>query len=539
MSRVLIYDSTLRDGTQREGISLSADDKLRIAVKLDEFGVDYIEGGWPGSNPKDSEFFRKARDLKLVNARLVAFGSTRRPNTVAPDATLQAIDEADTPVVALFGKSWQLHVLEVLRTTLEENLRMIGDSVAFFKGRGREVVYDAEHFFDGYLDDADYALATLRAATEAGADSLVLCDTNGGRMPSEVAEITRRVVAEFGDKVGCIGIHAHNDSEVAVANTLVAVEAGALHVQGAMNGYGERAGNANLCSIIPNLVLKMGHEICAAANVAQLTELSRFVAEVANLAHDSHLPYVGASAFAHKAGMHVNAVLKTAASFEHVKPESVGNRQRILISELGGRSNILHRVQQFGLDLTSSADDVRRLIDDVKRLENEGFQFEAAEASFELLVRRTQVGYQAPFEVLDMLVLVEQRRGVELLSEATVKVKVGDEVFHTASDGYGPVNALDRAMRKALVQFYPALAEIELVDYKVRVLNEADGTESLVRVSIETSDGRQSWNTMGSSVNIIEASWLALVDSYEFALLAASGQGGQETTNGKAVVSAH
>jgi 2-isopropylmalate synthase len=311
MPRITIYDTTLRDGTQREGISLSADDKLRIAAKLDEFGVDYIEGGWPGSNPKDSEFFRKARDLKFVNAKLVAFGSTRRPNTTAPDATLQAIDEADTAVVALFGKSWRLHVTHVLKTTLEENLKMIGESVAFFKGRGREVVYDAEHFFDGYKDDAEYALATLRAATDAGADSLVLCDTNGGTMPSEIADITRRVVAEFGQTVGCIGIHAHNDTEVAVANSLVAVEAGATQVQGAMNGYGERAGNANLCSIIPNLALKMGHEMRAAANLARLTEVSRFVAEVANLALDSHMAYVGTSAFAHKAGMHVNAVLKT------------------------------------------------------------------------------------------------------------------------------------------------------------------------------------------------------------------------------------
>ena len=526
MSRIVIYDTTLRDGTQREGISLSFEDKLRIARKLDEFGVDYVEGGWPGSNPKDSEFFERARDLRLTHARLAAFGSTRRPDTATPDATLEALLGADTPVVAIFGKSWRLHVFKVLGTTLEENLRMIADSVAYFKQCGREVIYDAEHFFDGYKDDPEYALATLRAAEAAGADCLVLCDTNGGALSSEVARIVSRVASDF---AAPLGIHAHNDAELAVANTLAAVEAGAVHVQGTINGYGERTGNANLCSIIPNLQLKLNRECLAEGKLAHLTELSRFVAEVANLGHDPHLPYVGGSAFAHKAGMHVNAVLKASSSFEHISPEAVGNRQRVLISELSGRSNILYKAQQFGLDLTSNAAEVRRVVETIKRLENQGFQFEAAEASFELLVRRIQPGYRPPFELLDMLVLVERRRGSELLAEATVKIRVGDEIFHTAAEGNGPVNALDSAIRKALLQFYPSLSRVQLVDYKVRVLNEDGGTAASVRVSIESSDGHRTWNTMGSSTNIIEASWLALADSLEYALLLEAQNGHAES----------
>jgi len=515
MSRISIYDTTLRDGTQREGISLSSEDKIRIVHKLDEFGVDYVEGGWPGSNPKDSEFFARARELGLHHAKLTAFGSTRRPNTIAPDETLQAILEADTPVVALFGKSWRLHVAKVLGTTLEENLRMIADSVAFFKQCGREVVYDAEHFFDGYKDDADYALATLRAAEEAGADWLVLCDTNGGSLPDEVAAIVLQVVERSRAPVG---IHAHNDSELAVANSLAAVAAGATQVQGTINGYGERTGNANLCSIIPNLELKLRRPCLPEGSLVRMTEVSRFVAEVANLAHDTHLPYVGASSFAHKAGMHVNAVLKTSRSFEHVSPETVGNRQRVLISELSGRSNILYKAQQFGLDLTSKSREVRQVVEMIKQLEHQGFRFEAAEATFELLVRRLQPGYRPPFELLDMLVLVEKRVGIDLLSEATVKIRVGDDILHTAAEGDGPVNALDVAIRKALLQFYPELSSVQLVDYKVRVLNEDGGTGATVRVSIESSDGHRTWSTVGSSPNIIEASWMALADSLEYAL---------------------
>ena len=530
MTRIAIYDTTLRDGAQREGISLSVEDKVKMARKLDEFGVDYVEGGWPGSNPKDSEFFARARDLRLSHARLSAFGSTRRPNAATPDATLEALLAADTPTVAIFGKSWRLHVFKVLNTTLDENLRMIADSVAYFKRCSREVIYDAEHFFDGFKDDPDYALATLRAAEAAGADCLVLCDTNGGSLPSEVSQIVARVASEFSAP---LGIHAHNDAELAVANTLAAVEAGVVHVQGTINGYGERAGNANLCSIIPNLQLKMKRQSVGEARLAMLTEVSRYVAEVANLAHDTHLPYVGASSFAHKAGMHVNAVLKTSDSFEHIPPELVGNRQRILISELSGRSNVLFKAQQFGLDLTSKTAEVRQLVETIKQLESQGFQFEAAEASFELLVRRLQPDYRPPFELLDMLVLVERRHGSQLLSEATVKIRVGDAIFHTAAEGNGPVNALDRAIRKALLQFYPSLARVQLVDYKVRVLNEDGGTSAVVRVSIESSDGHRTWSTMGSSTNIIEASRLALADSLEYALLGEASGGASSSSSAR------
>ncbi len=518
MERVLIYDTTLRDGTQGEGVSLSVEDKLKIARRLDEMGFAYIEGGWPGSNPKDSEFFQRAGNLKLSHAKLTAFGSTRRPNSPTPDSTLQAILDAGTSTVTIFGKSWRLHVDKVLQTTLDENLRMIADSVRFFRESGREVIYDAEHFFDGYKDDPDYALATLRTAREAGAEWLVLCDTNGGGLTDDVAAIVARVVQTIGGK---IGIHTHNDSELAVANTLAAVKAGARQVQGTINGYGERTGNANLCSIIPNLQIKMGYSCLAASDMRHLTELSRYVAEVANLAHDSKLPFVGASSFAHKAGMHVNAVLKVTESFEHIAPDTVGNRRRILISELSGRSNILYKAQQFGVDLNSQAAEVRSLVDTIKRLESEGFQFEGAEASFELLVRRAQPGYSPPFQLTDMLVIVEKRAAPEVLAEATVKVKVGADVFHTAADGDGPVNALDTAVRKALLGFYPELSDVQLVDYKVRVIDGNDGTAAAVRVMIESSDGHGTWSTVGSSVNIIEASWLALADSLEYGLLRA------------------
>ncbi len=517
-SSIYVYDTTLRDGTQREGISLSVEDKLKIARRLDSSGVHYIEGGYPGSNPKDVEFFSRVGELSLHHARLVAFGSTRRPGGPTPDANLTALTDVRTPCVCIVAKSWLLHVDKVLNTSPDENLRMIADSVGYLRSAGREVIYDGEHFFDGYRDNAEYALATLRAAADAGATWLVLCDTNGGSLPDDVATIVRQVRDRLPESVK-IGIHTHNDGELAVANALAGVNAGAEQVQGTINGYGERTGNANLCSIVPNLQLKLGYRCVSDEQLRRLTDLSHYVAEVANLAHDSHLPYVGASSFAHKAGLHVNAVLKNSACYEHISPELVGNRQRILVSELSGRSNVLVKAQQYGLDLDERSSDVRKVLDSLKQLENEGFQFEAAEASFELLLRRLRPEYHQPFELVDLLVLVERRRGTGIIAEATVKLRVGDAVFHTAAEGNGPVNALDAAIRKALLQFYPSLATVQLVDYKVRVLDGNDGTGATVRVSIESSDGKDNWGTVGSSQNIIEASWLALADSFEYALL--------------------
>jgi 2-isopropylmalate synthase len=541
MPQVFLYDTTLRDGAQGEGISLSLADKLKILRKLDQFGMHYVEGGWPGANPKDSEFFARARALKLKHARLTAFASTRRPGgAVESDPTVAALLEAGTPVVAVVGKSWRLHVTDVLRTTLDENLAMIGETCAYLKAQGREVVYDAEHFFDGYKDDPVYALASLRAAHEGGADWLALCDTNGGSLPSEVGRIVAAVAAALpGARVG---IHTHNDGELAVANSLAAVEAGATQVQGTVNGYGERVGNANLVSVAANLKLKMGVDCVSDAALAGLTELSHFVADVANQVPNSHQPFVGASAFAHKAGLHVNAVLKTAASFEHVDPGLVGNHQRILVSEVGGRDNVRSKLAQLGIDLGGDEAALRRVSALVKEQEARGFQYEAAEASFELLVRRSLPDYAPPFELLDVLVLVEKRRGVEMLAEATIKVRVrapgadgardgapgadgerdGQAVLHTAAEGDGPVHALDGALRKALLERYPQLARVELVDFKVRVVDQAAGTGATVRVSIESSDGEGAWSTVGSSPNIIEASWLALADSMEYALLRAA-----------------
>ena len=515
---VYLYDTTLRDGTQGEGISLSISDKLKILRRLDGFGVHYVEGGWPGANPKDSELFARARDLKLSHAKLTAFASTRRPGAaVESDPTVAALLDAGTPVVAVVGKSWRLHVTDVLRTTLAENLAMVEETCRYLKAQGREVVYDAEHFFDGYQDDPGYALETLRAAVAGGADWVVLCDTNGGSLPGEVGRTAGAVTAALpGARVG---IHTHNDCELAVANALAAVEAGATQVQGTINGYGERVGNANLVSIVGNLKLKMGVECVSDEQLAGLTELSRYVADVANQVPGARQPFVGASAFAHKAGLHVDAVLKTAASFEHVDPSRVGNRQRILVSEVGGRDNVRSKASQLGIAVDDEAT-LRRVSGQVKEMEARGFQYEAAEASFELLVRRSLPGYVAPFELLDVLVLVEKRKSVEMLAEATIKVRVGELQMHTAAEGNGPVNALDGALRKALLEAYPALGRVELVDYKVRVLDQDAGTGAIVRVSIESSDGAgRSWSTVGASANIIEASWLALADSMEYALL--------------------
>jgi len=513
---VRLYDTTLRDGTQGEGISFSLEMKLRVARRLAEFGVHYIEGGWPGANPKDTEFFARAKDLELGGTALVAFGSTRRAN-IPPeeDGNLRALLAAGTPAVALVGKAWSLHVTEVLRTGRKENLRMIADSVALMKSRGLEVFFDAEHFFDGFREDPEYALAALRAAAEAGADWLVLCDTNGGSLPGQVAEAIARVRREFpGTR---LGIHAHDDCGLAVANTLAAVEAGAELVEVTVNGYGERCGNADLCVVVPNLQLKMGYRLVPEERLRELTALSRFVAEMANMPHDPYKPYVGRSAFAHKGGIHVDAFRKVPRSYQHIDPERVGNRSRVLVSELSGKASVEVKAAELGLRL--SGEEARRAVRAVKELEGRGFQFEGAEGSFELLLRRSRPDYTPPFELLDFLVLVEKRVGKEILAEATVKVRVGDEVMHTAAEGNGPVHALDRAIRKALLPFYPGLERVRLTDYKVRILNEGAGTEATVRVLILASDGAHSWATVGSSPNIIEASWQALADSLEYPLV--------------------
>jgi 2-isopropylmalate synthase len=514
---VVLYDTTLRDGTQREGISFSVDDKLKIAQRLDRMGMAYIEGGWPGSNPKDMAFFERASELHLGQAVVTAFGSTRRADTlVEQDANIQALIAANTPAVAVFGKSWDLHVRRVLNTTLDENLHMISDSVGYLRSMGRKVIYDAEHFFDGYQADPAYALQTLVAAAEAGTDVLVLCDTNGGSLPSTVAHVVAEVKRTTATP---LGIHAHNDAEMAVANSLAAVEAGAVHVQGTINGYGERCGNANLCSIIPALKLKMGIDCVTDDQLRTLTEAARYVSELANLNLDAHLPYVGHSAFAHKGGMHVNALVKCEQSYQHVEPTLVGNRKRVVVSELSGKSNIAYKTQEFGLELAGSTEQTHQVLQRIKELENQGFQFEGAEGSVELLIRRTRPDYAPPFELLDFHVLVRGSHNGAMAAEATVKVRVGDQVMHTAADGNGPVNALDAAVRKALLPFYPRLADVHLRDYKVRILDGEAGTAAHTRVLIDSAAGHSNWSTVGCSTNIIEASWRALADSLEYVLL--------------------
>ncbi len=515
--KLTILDTTLRDGAQREGISFSVKDKLRIAQKLDELGIGYIEGGWPGSNPKDSEFFIAARRTTWKNAKLAAFGSTRKANaTVRDDRSIQALIDAATPAVTIVGKSSLKQVLQVLNTTADENLRMITDTTAYLKGFGKEIFFDAEHFFDGYRHDADYALATLRAAAESGADYLVLCDTNGGTLPDEIYRVVTRVAEELPGRT--IGIHAHNDTGVAVANTLLAVKAGALHVQGTMNGYGERCGNADLCSVIPNLELKLGYQALTDGSLPLLTEVARFVSETANLIPDDHAPYVGLSAFTHKAGLHVSALRKVEDSYQHITPEQVGNRKRVLVSELAGRGNIAVKLSELGLG-QAAPDEEQALILKLKEMESKGYQYEGADGSFELIVRRSRPGYRAPFEVMDFLVLVEKRADKEILAEATVKARIGDQIIHTAADGQGPVNALDTAIRKALVPFYPELNYIHLTDFKVRIVDQKAASAAPTRVLVESSDGERTWTTVGCSENIIEASFHALIDSLELPLL--------------------
>ena len=520
---VILYDTTLRDGTQGENITLSLADKLRIARMLDEYGMPYIEGGWPGSNPKDVEFFAAARGMSW-RVRLAAFGSTRhRANRPGADPNLRELVAAETPVVTIFGKSWLLHVTEVLGATPAENLAMIAESVDWVTRHGREVVYDAEHFFDGYLADPTYALATLRAAREAGARTLVLCDTNGGTLTGELVRVVNetRAAVEADSNAPAVawGIHTHNDAELAVANAIAAVQAGVRHVQATINGYGERCGNANMVSVLANLALKTPYVLVPAGGgaLADLTYLSRTVAEIANVAPSDWQPYVGRSAFAHKGGVHGAAVAKVERSYQHVNPVTVGNEGRLVVSELGGRANVRIRAEQLGHQLDGVIEP-RELARLVKELEHQGLAFEGAEASFELLIRRHGRDYAAPFRVVDFTVLVEQREGRELLAEATVKVEVEGEVLHTAADGNGPVNALDAALRKALGAFYPELDAVHLVDYKVRILDGEAATAARTRVVIDSSDGERGWSTMGSDTNIIAASAKALVDSLEYAI---------------------
>ena len=521
-----LYDTTLRDGAQQEGISLSVEDKLKITRRLDELGVHYVEGGWPGSNPKDVEYFQRVKAIPLATARIAAFGTTRRAGVEAEaDGNLLALLAADTPVVTLVGKGSDLHVLRVLETTLEENLAMISDSISFLKAHGRTVFFDAEHFFDGFKSNPEYALQCVRVAAEAGAACLVLCDTNGGALPNQISDVVSSVRQ---DVSAPLGIHCHNDADMAVASTLAAVMAGATHVQGTINGYGERCGNANLLSLIANLKLKMGVSCLTDEQLATLTEVSHYVSEIVNVPPNSIQPYVGASAFSHKGGLHAAAVAKVEESYQHIAPEKVGNSKQVVISELSGRGNVQQRLKELGLDGMVSRDQITGLLDRIKVQESRGFQYEGAGASFELMVRRSLEGYRPPFELVDFTVLVENHRRTpsngngdqdEMLADAMVKVRVGSQVMHTAAEGNGPVNALDNSLRKALLEFYPSLSVVRLLDYKVRVVDQAQNTRATVRVLIESTDGKGQWQTVGSSPNVIEASWMALADSLEYFLI--------------------
>ncbi|MBL7685269.1 MAG: citramalate synthase [Deltaproteobacteria bacterium] len=516
--QVTLYDTTLRDGTQAEEISFAVEDKLRIAEKLDALGIDYIEAGWPGSNPRDMDFFKQYQKLRLKNAKIAAFGSTRKSgNTAAKDPNLKALLDANTPVVTIFGKSWDFHAKEALRISLNENLELINDSVAYLKKNVDEVIYDAEHFFDGFKANPEYALKTLKAAEEGGADWIVLCDTNGGAFPDEVTEITERMLEFL--KVP-VGVHVHNDGELGVANSLAAIQAGARQVHGTINGIGERCGNANLVSIIPNLQLKLNVPVVSSQQLKRLTEVSRFVDELANKTPNTQQAYVGNSAFAHKGGIHVNAVAKNPKTYEHIDPEIVGNRRRVLVSDLSGASNILYKAQEFSLDLDSKDPVVKKILAQIKELENQGYQFEGAEASFEVLMKKAMGKYRPSFQLLSFRVTDEMRLDQKNpFSEASLQIEVDGKIEHTVAQGSGPVNALDQALRKALERFYPQLKKVKLIDYKVRVLKSDQGTGSQVRVLIESSDGKEKWGTVGVSENIIQASWMALVDSIDYKLL--------------------
>ena len=518
MTFIQVYDTTLRDGTQSEGFNVSASDKMRIAKRLDAFGVAFIEGGWPGSNPKDVEFFERARDVEWKNSKLSAFGSTCRvKGGPEDDANIKALIDSNTPVCTIFGKSWTLHAIEVLQTTLEDNLRIIEQSVGYLRAQNRRVIYDAEHFFDGYKADSSYALETLRAAIRGGAETVALCDTNGGTMPWEVERIVREVKLATGHP---LGIHTHNDGECGVINSLMAIREGAIQVQGTINGYGERCGNANLCSVMADIELKLGMRCLPDGGLEQLYELSHFVDEVANRTPNEHLPYIGKSAFAHKGGVHVAAKRRSAQAYQHIEPEVVGNKMRVVVSELSGRGNLLSKAEEYGVEM-DSGDNVKDVLNEIKALEAQGFSFEAAEASVALMMKRQEMHYKAPFEMIDFTVAVEHRQGRGIFAEATVKVRVpgSDEVLHTVAEGNGPVNALDKAMRKALAPHYPILDHFQLADYKVRILDSDNGTSAVTRVLIDTQNGTRRWTTVGASANIIEASWRALSDAIEYGLI--------------------
>ncbi|HEX6539005.1 MAG TPA: citramalate synthase [Candidatus Dormibacteraeota bacterium] len=522
-----IYDTTLRDGAQGVGINFSVSDKLRITEHLDALGVSVIEGGWPGSNPTDTQYFDLMRGVPLRNAVLAAFGATRRSG-VAPqdDLQLRTLLDSQAPLVTLVGKSWDRQVADVLRTSNDENLAMIADSVRWLREQGRRVVFDAEHFFDGYRENRDYALRCLEAAVGAGAERVALCDTRGGTLPAGIAAAVADVVARFGP---IAGIHCHDDSGCAVANTLAAVQAGAVQVQGCINGYGERTGNANLCTLIPNLQLKMGVQVVDNAQLSHLTTVARDVAEIANITPPHWAPYIGSAAFTHKGGQHVDAMAKAAYTYQHIDPEQVGNHRHTVVSDKSGRTTIKAKAADLGVTLGDDATVARRVADEVKRLENLGYSFEGAEASFELLIHRAR-GHVPPFRLVDYITLVEQREGRTLVCEATVKVIVDGQVVHTAGEGNGPVNALDAALRKALAPAYPEIETTQLFDYKVRVLDGRDGTAAGVRVLVESGDHRRRWNTVGCSTNIIEASWTALSDAFEFAIASARSSSGEVLT---------
>jgi 2-isopropylmalate synthase len=517
VKEVKLYDATLRDGAQKEGISFSVDDKVKITQRLDDLGVHYIEGGYPASNPKEFLFFEKMKGIKLKHAKLAAFGMTRRAKTSAEkDENLKALLKSETKVVTIVGKSSPFQVEKILKVSLKTNLALITSTIKYLKSKNREVIYDAEHFFDGYRENSEYALETLKCAAGAGADTIVLCDTNGGTLPDELARAIRAVRKVI--KLP-LGIHTHNDADLAVSNTILAVQLGCNHIQGTINGYGERCGNANLCSVIPTLQIKLNIKCLPEGKLKELKAVSLFVSETANLLPREDAPYVGASAFAHKGGMHVSAVRREARAYEHIPPELVGNTRRILISELSGKGTILYKSTLRGWALREEKGEVERILAEVKRLESEGYHFEGAEGSFELLVKRIKGEYRKFFTLLNFRVIVERDKTGELLSEATVKLKVGDTFRYTVAEGNGPVNALDRALREALEEFYPSLREMQLVDYKVRILDSKSGTRAITRVFIESKDHEEIWTTVGVSENIIEASWQALVESIEYKFL--------------------